>query len=374
MRLVLHREIPDDDTLARQWNELVWQMERPEVFYTYEWALAVSRAYRASITPLLMLAYEQDSLVGVAALATDNARRETLFLANATADYCDFVSSPARRLEFVDLVFGELRRLNIPALVAANLPADSATSGALTSATAAHGYKTFSRPAYLCAQITMGTSMARQSLREVVANRKALRYSLKSLGKHGPVSIEHLKSRDSLLAALPEFMQAHIARFSAAGRHSNLAHPQRQAFLIELAGLLSAAGWIALTRLRVGDHSVAWNYGFQFSGSWFYYQPTFDSAWRQFSPGFCLLSKIVEAGCDDPQIERIDLGLGAEGYKERFATGSRQTLYLTATASTARYLKEAARYHVAAAIKSSPRLEYGVRRMLGQVPVGGGQG
>jgi CelD/BcsL family acetyltransferase involved in cellulose biosynthesis len=207
-----------------------------------------------------------------------------------------------------------------------------------------------------------------------VANRKALRYSLKSLGKHGPVSIDHLKSHDNLLTALPEFMQAHIARFSAAGRHSNLAHPQRQAFLTELAGLLSRSGWIALTCLRVGDHSVAWNYGFQFAGSWFYYQPTFDSAWRQFSPGFCLLSKIVEAGCDDPQIERIDLGLGAEDYKERFATGSRQTLYVTATASTARYLKEAARYHVAAAIKSSPRLEYGVRRMLGQVPVGGGQG
>lgn len=374
MRLVLHGEIPDDDTLARQWNELVQRMECPEIFYTYEWALAVSRAYRASIMPLLVLAYERDSLVGVVALAADKAQRETLFLANATADYCDFVSSPARRPEFVNLVIGELRKLHIPALVAANLPADSATSRTLMAASAAHGYKTFSRPACLCAQIVLGSSVERQNLREVVANRKALRYFLKSLGKHGPVSIDHLKSRDSLQAALPEFMQAHIARFSAAGRHSNLAHPQRQAFLTELASLLSAAGRIALTRLRVGDHAVAWNYGFQFSGSWFYYQPAFDSAWRQFSPGFCLLSKIVEAGCDDPEIERIDLGLGAEGYKERFATGSRQTLYLTATASTARYLKEAARYHVAAAIKSSPRLEHGVRRMLGQVPVGGGQG
>ena len=78
MRLVLHREIPEDNNLARQWNELVWQMECPEVFYTYEWALAVSRAYRDSITPLLMLAYEQDSLVGVVSLATNRSRREAL--------------------------------------------------------------------------------------------------------------------------------------------------------------------------------------------------------------------------------------------------------------------------------------------------------
>ena len=168
-------------------------------------------------------------------------------------------------------------------------------------------------------------------------------------------------------------MRAHIARFSAAGRMSNLTNPQRQSFLAELARLLSPQGGIVLSRLRVGDHPVAWNYGFQFCGSWFYYQPTFDSDWRQYSPGFCLLSKIVEAACDDPEIERIDMGLGDENYKKRFATGARQTLDLTVTASTARYLKDAVRYHVAAAIKSSPRLEHGVRRVMGRLPVEGGQ-
>jgi len=372
--LVLHREIPDDYVLASQWNALVQQMECPEIFYTFEWALAVSRAYRDSITPLLILAYEQDSLVGVVALATDKARSETFFLANATADYCDFVSSPAHRSEFVELVFSELRRLKMPALVAANLPADSISSRALTVGAHAHGYIASTRPAFRCAQILMGSPVERRNLKNLVVSRKALRYFLRGMEKHGPVSVDHLKSGVSLRTGLPEFVQAHIARFSAAGRQSNLSHPQRQAFLAELAALLSAANWIELTRLRVGDRPVAWNYGFRFAGSWFYYQPTFDSDWRQFSPGFCLLSKMVEAGCNDPEIERVDMGLGAEGYKERFATSTRQTLDFTATASTARYLKEAARYHVAAAIKSSSLLEHSVRRMLGRIPARGGQG
>jgi CelD/BcsL family acetyltransferase involved in cellulose biosynthesis len=373
LRLVVHREIPDDNLLACQWNALVRQMEYPEVFYTYEWALAVSRAYRDSITPLLILAYEEDSLVGVAALATDTVRQEAFFLASATADYCDFVSSPIVRSEFVDQIFGELPSLKIPALVAASLPAESATSRTLTAVVHEHGYKSFSRPAHKCAQASLGSSVERQTLRDLVSNRKTFRYFLKGLGKHGPVGIEHLRSRDSLEAGLPEFVQAHIARFFAAGRRSNLVDSQRQAFLHELAALLSSAGWIVLSQLRVGKHPVAWNYGFRFSGTWFYYQPTFDTQWGRFSPGFCLLSKIVEAACDDPEIERVDLGLGAEGYKERFVTGTRQTLDFTVTASTARYLKVAARYHVAAAIKSSPRLEHGVRRMLGRAPVGGMQ-
>jgi CelD/BcsL family acetyltransferase involved in cellulose biosynthesis len=362
----VHREIPDDVALAHQWNELVMQMERPEVFYAYEWALAVSHAYRSSMTPLLVLAYEQDSLAGVVALATNNTRRETFFLGSTTSDYCDFVSPPERRLEFVDLVFEELRKLKMPALVVANLPADSATTHALAVAARKHGHVSFSRHAFRCAQVLLSSSTARQKVKESSVKRKALRSMLRGLGKSGPVGIDHLHSHDSLSKALPEFMLAHIGRFTATGRTSNLAQPERQAFLSELAELLSTRGWMTLTRLLVGDRPVAWNYGFQFAGSWFYYQPTFDSEWQQFSPGFCLLSKIVEAACDDPAIQLVDLGLGAEGYKQRFATAFRQTLDVTATTSAVRHVKEMVRYRAASAVKSSPRLEHCVRRLLGR--------
>jgi hypothetical protein len=55
LRIVVHREIPDDPKLRREWNEVALQVERPEVFYTCEWALAVQSAYRAFLKPLLLL-------------------------------------------------------------------------------------------------------------------------------------------------------------------------------------------------------------------------------------------------------------------------------------------------------------------------------
>ena len=122
------------------------QMARPEVFYTYEWALAVDRAYRASMPPLLFLAYEDDSLVGVVALATDSLRRRAFFLANTTADYCDFLCAPRYHLEFMDAVFAQLRGLNLANLQLANLPADSPTATALGDVAARHRYSVFSRP------------------------------------------------------------------------------------------------------------------------------------------------------------------------------------------------------------------------------------
>jgi CelD/BcsL family acetyltransferase involved in cellulose biosynthesis len=358
LRIVQHRVIPEDGLLRRQWNDLVQQMELPEVFYTYEWALAVYRAYGAQMVPLLFLAYEEDSLIGVAALATDNLQ-ETVFLTSTTADYCDFICHSNCREEFLLSVFAELKKLDAGTLRLANLPADSTTANSLKKVAGKHGYSVFSRPAYSCAKVVIDSPANRAAVKESV--RRRIRRYTKTLGKNIPVTVSHSKSLDDIGAELPSFAKAHVARFLATGRISNLARPERRIFLDELSRTLASSGWVTLSRLLVSGQVVAWNYGFQFSGSWFWYQPTFVSSFQQHSPGLWLLSKIVEESCDDPQLDRIDLGLGAEGYKERLATASRQTLHATVTTSAFRGWKERVRYHSARAIRSVPRLEAWVR-------------
>lgn len=366
----MHREIPSDPALRAQWNALVCRMDRPQVFFTWEWATSVDRAYGSSIKPLLMLSYEEEVLVGVAAMATDVAEKQVFFQAGTTADYCDFICEPQRNSEMLDRFLEELRRLQLPMLRLANLPDDSPTSRTLKTVAAKHGYHTFSRPAYECAQITLGLPAERQTLKRETMKRKALRYCLKGLEKKGTVAMDHLRKWDAIEPALPRFIAAHVARFQDAGRASNLASTERQAFLVALAESLSNADWIVLTRLLVGGEAVAWNYGFEFAGTWFYYQPTFDSSLRQFSPGLCLLSKMVADACDRPGIRLLDLGLGEEAYKRRFASGYRQTLHATVTSSSAVRLRETVRYHAASAVKSSPKLEHWVRRLVGRPSTG----
>jgi CelD/BcsL family acetyltransferase involved in cellulose biosynthesis len=369
LRLVLHREIPDDDILACQWNALVWQMECPEVFYTFEWALAVSRAYRDSITPLLILAYERDSLVGVAALATDKAQRETFFLAGTTADYCDFVSLPDLRQKLMSSVLAELRTLGLPMLVLANLPADSTTARVLGPSAASRGYNLFSQPAFQCGQVSLRTAEQRESVYRSVRHKREGRY-LKVLAAKVPVVVDHLRLWDQIAVALPSFSKAHVARFSALGRISHLASPQRIAFLSELAKLLSLQGWITLNQLRAGDHPIAWLYAFRFARHWSFYQMTFDGSFSEYSPGSGLRLRVIEQACDSSETDFVDLGLGGEHHKQRWATAARETLHVTLARSTVTYLRVAARYHAAAAIKTSPRLEHYVRRMLGRPSTG----
>src|ERR1700688_976334 len=108
-------------------------MEKPEVFYTCEWALAVQHAYHDSLKPLLLLGYDGDDLIGVASLAMNPANQES-FLAATTADYCDFLTHPEHRAQFLDAVFGDLDKLKVRSLVLANLPEDSATPAAIRTA------------------------------------------------------------------------------------------------------------------------------------------------------------------------------------------------------------------------------------------------
>jgi len=370
LRLVLHREIPENDDLRRQWNELVLRMESPEVFYTYEWALAASRGYEGSMRPLLVLAYEGNIVSGVAALAVDDEQEKISFLAGNTADYCDFVSRPSQRLEFVNLVLRELQPL-APHLVLPNLPASSATALALKNSSFQQGCAHFSRPAFQCAQVDLSTSVQKESVKRAVGGKKNIRYQVKAMAKTGSVEVRHLTDWHEISEALPAFRDAHLQRFSGLGRTSNLADPQRWDFLMELARLLSGRGWMTLSRLTVGDQSIAWAYGFNFAASWFYYQPTFDIRFQGYDPGICLLARIVEDACDQPEIQRVDLGLGDEGYKGRFATNHRETVYVTVTSSMVHHVREKLRYRTASALKSVPRLEHCIRWLLGKTAAGG---
>jgi CelD/BcsL family acetyltransferase involved in cellulose biosynthesis len=371
LRVVLHRKIPDDAMLRRQWNNLVLRMERPEVFYTCEWAWAMQSAYEASLMPLLILGYEGEELVGVASLASDARGANMSFLAGTTADYCEFVTEPQRRIEFVGSVFAELAKMKAGFMALASIPEDSATPAALRTAAAKHGFHVFMRPACLCAQVELGSGAQRRELKTSMTSYRKLRRYVKAMEREAPVKFLHVQAEGEIQAALPAFADAHIERFRATNRVSFLSAPERRFFLGELARRFSGAGVVTLSMLMIGDHPVAWIYGFQFHGSWFIYQATFDSRQEEHSPGHCLLATIVAEACDMDGMNGIDLGVGAEGYKGRFGNSTLQTLYVTVARSKLRHLQEVARYKAATVLKQSPQVESAVRRVLrrgGPVP------
>jgi CelD/BcsL family acetyltransferase involved in cellulose biosynthesis len=364
VRIVVREGIPEDSELRRAWNELALRMQHPEVFYTYEWAVAVQRAYGSTLKPLVFLGYEGESLVGLVALVRENNGSGVTFLTANTGDYCDFLTEPGRRGEFIDAVFAELRKRNIENMVLTNLPADSCSVAAISGAASSREYYLHSRQAYLCARVIPGSAEERVALKQAVATKKRLRRNMRELGKLGEVSVRHDTQWEQIEPVLQTFGRAHVARFLATGRISNLIQAQRRTFLYELARELSRSGWVAVSRLLVGEIPAAWNYGFRFAESWFWYQPTVNTSYEDLSPGYCLLAKIVQLACDSADIDLVDLGLGAEDYKDRFATENRQTLYLVLNRSVFDHLRTVLRDKAAAAVTASPAIEKRIRAVV----------
>lgn len=353
-------EVSEDSGLRNAWNKLAQAMEHAEIFYTVEWASAVHHSYRGSLNPLIFLAYEGAALVGVVALAKRSSG-DVVFLGADTGDYCEFVSPASLREVFVQAVLAELRSRGVSKIVLTNLPADSPTVGAISSAASQCNYHIHLRRAYDCARVVMGGAEERVALKQSVLAKKRLRRNIRELKKRGPVHVVHETTWREIAPRLDLFFRAHVARFFEAGKVSNLVRDERRAFLLELAQTLSSSGWVTMSRLTVGDITAAWNYGFRFGGSWFWYQPTVNRVYGDFSPGYCLLAKIVELSCDLPDVAVVDMGLGAEGYKERFATSTRQTLYCELNASLFQHLRTETRRHAASAVMASPQIERWIR-------------
>lgn len=367
LRIVLFRNIPEDPRLRAEWNALARSVEHPQVFYTYEWALAVHRAYEAALASMLFLAYdEQEALRGVAALALEKSSGSISFLCATTGDYCDFVSSEEDRPAFVSDVLAELRKQGFDRITLTNLPAESATVAALRTASAECGYDIFTRTAYECAQVSLD-ALPRRDGKMVQPRARKWRRAMNTIARDAPVRVEHVQSFQEAAPILPQFAQMHVGRFLATGRISNLARAERRRFLEDLARLLAESGWLRLSVMVKGEKIIAWNYGFQFEDTWFWYQPTFETELEKYSPGFCLLGKIIEDSAAGSRVKIVDFGLGAEEYKEALANQTRKTLYVTLRGSRLEHHREMLRYGAARLVKSRPVLEKGIRRFLERI-------
>lgn len=365
MQVTVLNEIPvNRPEISIAWNKLVSGMERPEIFLTYEWAMASSQSFSQSFRPLLFLMYEGDQLCGVAALATDPQRpRAAFFLTGSTADYSDVLSAPEARRKVLGALLEEIKKLEIRDLALANLPSDSATFRELPDAARASGFHLGSRVAYECGIVELGGEEQRQALICTVARKEREKRGLKKLAGLGSVGLSHITSVEQLGTTLDVIFSAHVARFLASGRVSPLLHPDRRAFLKQLADIVAAAGWLKISQLEVDGRAIAWNYGFRFGDSLFWYLPTFRIEHENASPGSCLLRLLVEESCADRSLQRLDLGLGDESYKERFANARRQTCYVELSRSLTRHATSAGRQLMVRTAARDQRIERSLRQV-----------
>ena len=84
---------------------------------------------------------------------------------------------------------------------------------------------------------------------------------------------------------------------------------------IDLVGSAGVhAGWGHYSELRIGGTAVAWHLGLFDAGRLYYWVPTHDVAWSNYSPGKLLLAELIAHGCREGWRD-VHFLTGNHGYK-----------------------------------------------------------
>jgi hypothetical protein len=134
--------------------------------------------------------------------------------------------------------------------------------------------------------------------------------------------VNHLSGCDEIGLHLDGFFEQHIARWAGTLTPSIFLENASRAFYRNLLGSMCANGWITFTVLESEGRPIAYHFGFTYSNVFVLYKPVYDPLLARRSPGQVLLKELMDfavaQGCDE-----FDFTVGAEAYKQRFATETR---------------------------------------------------
>lgn len=189
---------------------------------------------------------------------------------------------------------------------------DAAGSAALQRAAASRGYRllarAYERSPYLAVEGTW------EQYQQSVAGRlrRDLDRRLRRLQELGPVRLDVSDGRSGRAALLAEGFRLEPSGWKAARGTAVASREETRRFYEELAEWATGRGWLRLSFLRVGEAAVAFQYGFEASGTYFFLKGGYDPEYGRFAPGKLLLRALLERafttglrrfdflGADDP--------------------------------------------------------------------------
>ncbi len=161
----------------------------------------------------------------------------------------------------------------------------------------------------------------------------------KSLVKEHSYTVRDCASATELDADLATLFRLHDLRHSD---DSSIAANRDRGFIADFAHRALEREWLRLRVLEIEGDPVAAFLAWCVGGRYAIYQSGFDPAWARYSVGALLLVHTVRAGIEEGA-EEVDMLLGEEAYKQRFAAATREVHTVTvAPARSARRLLSAA--------------------------------
>jgi CelD/BcsL family acetyltransferase involved in cellulose biosynthesis len=147
------------------------------------------------------------------------------------------------------------------------------------------------------------------------SHRGDVRRQIRRLEKMGRVTMRifrHGENEDAQ-EELSSFFKAHECQWAPKGSHSYETKEAQNLFRYLINDMLET-GLIHFSVLKCGGDSIHWHYGFLHNNRLYYYRPTYNVSWSNYSPGKVHVAYLIEE-CIKNKIRYFDFLYGNESYK-----------------------------------------------------------
>jgi CelD/BcsL family acetyltransferase involved in cellulose biosynthesis len=304
------------EPVAREWDELA-DRTKAAPFLRPGWVAAWWSAFGAGALEIVA-ARRGGRLVGLIPLTY---RRGSLESATNwhTPEFGIVAEDGAAALELATALFARSpRRVSLSFLNSANTDLDMCRTAA-----GAQSYlvleRTLERPPFVTIE---GDWAAYEG--QLAANvRRDLRRRRRLLEQEGKVSFTVDDGMEQLEERLQEGFRVEGSGWKGESGTAIVSRPETRQFYSDVARWAAERGWLRLAFLRLDGRPLAFQYGLEDDGVYYFLKGGYDPAYARLSPGRLLVRAMLERSFSDG-LTRFDFGGTGELFKLEWANGARE--------------------------------------------------
>jgi CelD/BcsL family acetyltransferase involved in cellulose biosynthesis len=282
----------------------------------------------------IVTAYQGDRLVGVFPLcirrgvAKEGKARVLEFSGGSQSDLHDIIVDPQTAGEVVQQFETQIDvlRSSVDVVRLQNMPADSLSVGQLCRRY--QPYISMIRHPFL--DLTGDYPLLEKKWR--ASHRGDVRRQRRRLEQQGALALEVIGDIGTALKKLDEFFAVYRTKWRSDRNPRVLKDPlwqgPLQQFYIRLCTALGLKCGVHFSVLTLAGRPISFHFGFLYRGRLYYYRPTYDRSYQNFSPGKVHIAMLLELGCEEGWRE-FDFLLGDEDYKYAWTNQERYAKTLT---------------------------------------------
>ncbi len=335
------KSIKDIGLFRNEWNNLLERSNCNYIYSTPEWVECWYEAFGFGSEIQIIAALKQDRLVGLLPMILRKAPLKDLggrrmeFVSGPQGDCHDAIIERGLDCNVIPMLLESMLKYSIKTnlFILHHIVKESNTLSFIFDSFHKNNYKVAIQEEtapYLCLDSTKDEIEKNWSKK----HKTDLRRQHKRLRNLGSLEFVIYSKKEQILELLKGFFETHKLSWESRGYKSRLGYDYlMQTFLknlIHKIGVSECKKRIHFSTLNLNGNPISYHFGFLYNDHFYYYIPTYDKQYENFSPGKIHLLFLIEHGIENGW-RLFDFLNGNEPYKYSWTKDSKKKITLIAS-------------------------------------------